>query len=178
MSKLTWDNAILVGPKMAQRLNLASKDVVELELNGAKVQGAVWIQAGHPDNSVTVTLGYGRKRAGRVGTAQGFNAYVLRTSAAPYFATGAHLRKTGDTYQLASTQGMQSMDTPDGEHRPLVRETTLEEYKKEPNFAQEDEVPAELTLYKPYPYKEQTYAWGMTIDLNRCVGCNDCIVAC
>ncbi len=178
MSKLTWDNAILVGPKMAQRLNLASKDVVELELNGAKVKGAVWIQAGHPDNSVTVTLGYGRKRAGRVGTAQGFNAYVLRTSAAPYFATGAHLRKTGDTYELASTQGMQSMDTPDGEHRPLVRETTLEEYKKEPNFAKEDEVPAELTLYKPYPYKEQMYAWGMTIDLNKCVGCNNCIVAC
>ncbi len=180
MSKLTWDNAVLVGPKMAQRLNLAAKDVVELELNGAKVQGAVWIQAGHPDNSVTVTLGYGRKRAGRVGTAQGFNAYVLRTSGALHFATGAHLRKTGDTYELASTQGMQSMDTPDGGHRPLVRETSLEEYKKHPDFAHEEEpeIPKDLTLYKPYPYDKEMYAWGMTIDLNKCVGCNNCIVAC
>jgi MoCo/4Fe-4S cofactor protein with predicted Tat translocation signal len=178
MSKLTWDNAILVGPKMAQRMNLASKDVVELELNGAKVTGAVWIQAGHPDNSVTVTLGYGRRRAGRVGTGQGFDAYVLRTSGALHFASGAHLRKTGDTYELASTQGMQSMDTPDGGHRPLVRETKLEEYKKEPNFAKEEEVPGELTLYQRYHYEQEMYAWGMAIDLNKCVGCNNCIIAC
>ena len=66
MSKLTWDNAIQIGPKMAERMQLASKDVVELELNGKKVKGAVWIQAGHPDNSITITLGYGRTRAGRV----------------------------------------------------------------------------------------------------------------
>ncbi len=178
MSKLTWDNAILIGPKMAERMQIASKDVVELELNGKKVTGAAWIQAGHPDNSVTVTLGYGRKRAGRVGTAQGFDAYVLRASAAPWFTTGVHVRKSGDTYELASTQGMQSMETPDGGERPLVREATLEEYRKEPNFAKEEEVAPGLTLYKPYPYKEEKYAWGMAIDLNKCVGCNNCILAC
>ena len=178
MNKLTWDNAIQIGPAMAQRLNIKSEDVVELELNGKKVTGPVWIQAGHPDNSVTVTLGYGRKRAGRVGTAQGFDAYALRTTATPWIATGVKIRKTGDTYKLASTQGMQSMDTPDGGHRPLVRETTLEEYRKEPNFAQEDEVPKDLTLYEPYPYDKEDYAWGMTIDLNSCVGCNNCMIAC
>jgi molybdopterin-containing oxidoreductase family iron-sulfur binding subunit len=178
MSKLTWDNAVLIGPKMAQRLQLAAKDVVELELNGKKVKGAVWIQAGHPDNSITITLGYGRKRAGRVGTAQGFDAYQFRTTTAPWIASGVQIRKTGEIYELASTQGMQSMDTPDGGHRPLVRETTLEEYRKEPNFAQEEEPAPGLTLYQPYPYKEETYAWGMTIDLNKCVGCNNCIVAC
>jgi MoCo/4Fe-4S cofactor protein with predicted Tat translocation signal len=178
MTKLTWDNAILTGPKMAERLQIASKDVVELELNGKKVTGPVWIQAGHPDNSVTVFLGYGRKRAGRVGTAQGFDAYPLRTSAAPWFTSGVTIRKTGDIYDLASTQGYQSMDTPDGGHRPLVRETTLEEYRKEPDFAKEEQPPKELTLYAPYPYDKEDYAWGMTIDLNACVGCNNCIIAC
>ncbi len=178
MNKLTWDNAIQIGPKMAERLQIASKDVVELELNGKKVTGAVWIQAGHPDNSVTITLGYGRKRAGRVGTGQGFNAYELRTSAAPWIASGVQIRKTGAIYELASTQGMQSMDTPDGGYRPLVRETTLEEYKKEPTFAKEEEPAEGLTLYKPYPYKEEMYSWGMAIDLNKCVGCNNCILAC
>ncbi|MGC1449932.1 MAG: TAT-variant-translocated molybdopterin oxidoreductase [Candidatus Sulfotelmatobacter sp.] len=178
MNKLTWDNTVQIGPAMAQRLNIKSEDVVELELNGKKVSGPVWIQAGHPDNSVTVTLGYGRKRAGRVGTAQGFDAYALRTTAAPWIATGVNIRKTGTTYKLASTQGMQSMDTPDGGHRPLVRETTLEEYRKDPNFAQEDEPAPGLTLYEPYPYKSQDYAWGMTIDLNACVGCNNCMLAC
>ncbi len=178
MNKLTWDNAIQIGPAMAQRLNIKTEDVVELELNGKKVTGPVWIQAGHPDNSVTITLGYGRKRAGRVGTAQGFDAYALRTAAAPWIATGVTIRKTGDTYKLASTQGYQSMDTPNGGHRPLVRETTLEEYRKEPNFAQEDEPAPGLTLYEPYPYKSEDYAWGMTIDLNSCVGCNNCMLAC
>ncbi len=178
MNKLTWDNAIQIGPKMAERLQIASKDVVELELNGKKVSGPVWIQAGHPDKSITITLGYGRKRAGRVGTGQGFNAYELRTSAAPWIASGVQIRKTGATYELASTQGMQSMDTPDGGYRPLVRETTLEEYKKEPTFAQEEQPAYGLSLYKPYPYKEEMYAWGMAIDLNKCVGCNNCILAC
>jgi MoCo/4Fe-4S cofactor protein with predicted Tat translocation signal len=180
MTKLTWDNAVLIGPKMAERLQIKVEDVVELELNGKKVTGPVWIQAGHPDNSVTVTLGYGRRRAGRVGTAQGFDAYALRTSAAPWIATGLQIRKTGETYKLASTQGYQSMDTPDGGHRPLVRETTLEDYRKRPNFAAEEgEEPAPgLTLYKPYPYKEEDYAWGMAIDLNSCVGCNNCMLAC
>ena len=183
MTKLTWDNAVLIGPKMAERLQIKVEDVVELTLtgngvNGKKVSGPVWIQAGHPDNSVTVTLGYGRRRAGRVGTAQGFDAYALRTSSAPWIATGLQIRKTGETYKLASTQGYQSMDTPDGGHRPLVRETTLEEYRKEPNFAQEEEPASGLTLYKPYPYKEEDYAWGMAIDLNSCVGCNNCMLAC
>ncbi len=178
MTKLTWDNAVLIGPKMAERLGIKTEDVVELELNGKKVTGPVWIQAGHPDNSVTVTLGYGRTRAGRVGTAQGFNAYSLRTTAAPWIATGLQIRKTGDTYKLASTQGYQTMDTPDGGHRPLVRETSLEEYRKEPTFAKEEEPAPGLTLYPNYDYKKETYAWGMTIDLNKCVGCNNCIVAC
>src|SRR5450432_515003 len=178
MTKLTWDNAVLIGPKMADRVGIKTEDVVELELNGKKVTGAVWIQAGHPDNSVTVFLGYGRKRAGRVGTAQGFDGYALRTSDAPWIASGVTIKKTGETYKLASTQGYQSMDTPDGGHRPLVRETSLEEYKKEPEFAKEDEVPKDLTLYEPYPYYKEDYAWGMTIDLNACVGCNNCMVAC
>jgi MoCo/4Fe-4S cofactor protein with predicted Tat translocation signal len=178
MTKLTWDNAVLIGPTMAARLDIHTEDVVELELNGRKAKGPVWIQAGHPDNSVTVFLGYGRKRAGRVGTAQGFDAYALRTSAAPWIATGLQIRKTGETFKLASTQGMQSMDTPDGGHRPLVRETTLEEYRKEPNFAKEEEPPKELTLYEPYPYDKEDYAWGMAIDLNSCVGCNNCMIAC
>jgi MoCo/4Fe-4S cofactor protein with predicted Tat translocation signal len=178
MNKLTWDNAIIIGPKMAARLQIATKDVVELELNGKKVKGAVWIQAGQPDNSVAITLGYGRKRAGRVGTGYGFDAYQLRTSAAPWFTTGVQIRKTGETYELASTQGYQSMDTPDGGYRPSVRETTLDEYRKQPDFAKEEEPAPGLTLYKPYPYAEEAYAWGMTIDLNACVGCNNCIVAC
>ena len=118
------------------------------------------------------------RRAGRAGTGAGFDAYPLRTTAAPWFATGGKLTKSGATYKLASTQGYQTMDTPNGASRPLVRETTLEEYHKEPRFAQEEQVPRELTLYPNIDYSKQQYSWGMAIDLNSCVGCNNCIVAC
>jgi molybdopterin-containing oxidoreductase family iron-sulfur binding subunit len=178
LTKLTWDNPIMIGPAMAERLKLAFKGVAELEFNGKKVKGAVWVQAGHPDNSITVFLGYGRTRAGRIGTGTGFDVYPLRTSQSPWFAGGAKLRPTGDVYQLASTQGYQTMETPDKSERPLVQERSLEEYKKEPNFAKEGEPPADLTLYKPFDYSKETYSWGMAIDLNACVGCNNCIVAC
>jgi MoCo/4Fe-4S cofactor protein with predicted Tat translocation signal len=178
MSKLTWDNAVLVGPKMAEREGLKTEDMVTLELGGRKITGPVWIQAGHPDNSVTVHLGYGRTRAGRAGTGAGFNVYPLRTTSALWFATGGKLTKTGETYKLASTQGYQTMDTPEGTPRPLVREANLEKYHKQPKFAQEEQPPKELTLYPGYDYAKQDYAWGMAIDMNSCVGCNNCIVAC
>ncbi|HYW38024.1 MAG TPA: TAT-variant-translocated molybdopterin oxidoreductase, partial [Terriglobales bacterium] len=178
LTKLTWDNPIMIGPAMAERLKLNFKDVAELEFNGKKVKGAVWIQAGHPDNSITVFLGYGRTRAGRVGSGTGFDVYPLRTRQAPWFADGAKLTPTGETYQLASTQGYQTMETPDGSERPLVQERSLEEYKKEPNFAKEGEPKPELTLYPGFDYSKETYSWGMAIDLNACVGCNNCIVAC
>ena len=120
MNKLTWDNPVLMGPAMAERMGIKTEDLVELELNGKKVTAPVWIQVGHPDNSVTVFLGYGRRRAGRVGTGAGFDMYPLRTSATPWFTSGVAIRKTGGTYKLASTQGYQTMETPTGT-RPLVR---------------------------------------------------------
>src|SRR5712691_1842584 len=125
LTKMTWDNPVLVSPAMADRLHLKSEDMVELELQGRKIEAPVWIQAGHPDNSVTVFLGYGRRRAGRAGTGAGFNMYSLRNSATPWSVTGVAIRKTGATYKLASTQGYQSMETPDGGSRPLVRSASL-----------------------------------------------------
>ena len=121
MNKLTWDNAVLISPKTAEEKNLKTEDVVEISLNGKSVEGAIWIQAGHPDNSITVFLGYGRRRVGRVGAGAGFDAYPLRYSATPWTAGGVTIAPTGKTYKLASTQGYQTMDTGSGTTRPLVR---------------------------------------------------------
>jgi Fe-S-cluster-containing dehydrogenase component len=106
--------------------------------------------------------------------------YPLRSSGLGMFATGVQIRPTGEIYQLASTQGEQTMDTPTGS-RPLVRNADIEEYRKEPEFAKEEEPAPGLTLYpgqKEFQYDKETYAWGMTIDMNTCVGCNNCIIAC
>ncbi|MBV9482334.1 MAG: TAT-variant-translocated molybdopterin oxidoreductase [Acidobacteria bacterium] len=180
MSKMTWDNPVYIAPAMAARLKVEKKDLVELELGGRRIQVPVWVQAGQPDNTVTVFLGYGRRRAGRTGTGFGFDFYELRAGALPWFTTGVGIRKISGSYDLASTQGMQSMDAEIGE-RPLVRETDLDEYRRNPNFAQEQEPAKDETLYPVLPgfdYAKEPYAWGMAIDLNACVGCNNCIVAC
>jgi molybdopterin-containing oxidoreductase family iron-sulfur binding subunit len=170
---MTWDNPVLMSVRTGNKLGIKTEDVVEVEVGGAKVRGAVWLTPGHPDDSVTISLGYGRERCGRVGSGVGFSAYRLRASATPWFAAGK-LTRTGEHYGLASTQGRQAM-----EGRPLARAASLDDFIKNPGFAHEmAEAPAPgLTLYKPYDYSKVN-KWGMTIDLNACVGCNACVAAC
>ncbi len=177
MTKLTWDNAVIMGPALATRLGLETGDVVSIESDGRYATGATWIQAGHADKSVTLNFGYGRERAGRTGTGSGFNVYPLRTHDTQWTIRGAKLVKKGDTFRLATTQGQQSIETPVGD-RPLVREANLAEYKKNPGFAGElSEAPSrDLTLYQNVEYKDRS--WGMVIDLNACIGCNGCVIAC
>ncbi|MCI0415384.1 TAT-variant-translocated molybdopterin oxidoreductase [bacterium] len=172
-TKLTWDNAFMVSPATAEKLGLHSSAEVEVSHDGRSARGAVWILPGQADDTITVHLGYGRTRAGRVGNGAGFNAYALQNSKSPWTLFGAKLEKTGAKIPLACTQSHQSM-----EGRHLVRSGSLDEYLRNPNFAQEIEPdpPREETLYTNYDYNG--YAWGMAIDLNACVGCNACVVAC
>ena len=172
LTKLTWDNAALMSPLTAEELGLANGDVVQLRYGGREVEAPVWLLPGHPKDAVTVHLGYGRKRTGRVGHGAGFNAYTLRTLDAPWFGAGLEIRKTGKRYKLASTQDHHSM-----EGRHLVREGTLAEYQAHPDFVQKLEHHIEpASMFPEYEY--DGYSWGMTIDLNACIGCNACVVAC
>ena len=173
LTRLTWDNAAMLSPATAQRLGLASEDVVELRLEGRSVRAPVWVLPGQADNTVTVHLGYGRTRSGRVGTGVGFSAYAIRTSTAPWSCHGLEIIKTGDRHRLACTQSHHSM-----EGRNLVRTSTLDEYTREPDIIQKmsaSPTPS-LSLYPGFQYTG--YAWGIVIDLNACVGCNSCVVAC
>ncbi len=172
LSKLTWDNAAYLSPTTATQLGVNNEEVVELDYRDRVVIAAVWILPGQPDGSVTVNLGYGRTRAGHVGTGAGFDAYQLRTSDAPWFGTGLNMRKTNDTYQFAVTHTHHSM-----EGRPLVMSAPLSVYLEDPGFAQtEATVSPEISLFPPFEYDE--YSWGMNIDLTSCIGCNACTVAC
>jgi molybdopterin-containing oxidoreductase family iron-sulfur binding subunit len=189
LTKLTWDNAAIIGPGTAQRLGFSIEmtatghrtEVVEIRYRGRSVRAPVWVLPGHPDESVTVHLGLGRTRAGRVGTGVGFNAYALRTSDAPWFGAGAEIVRTGETTKLACTQDHWSIDQTahkEAGRRHLVRAATLEEFAKEPGLFREmgEEPEPGLSLYPPHKY--EGHAWGMAIDLNSCVGCNACVTAC
>lgn len=189
ITHLTWDNAAMFSPATAERLKLQNGDYVNLNLAGWKLGAPVWISPGHADESVTLHLGYGRWKAGRVGTLTGVNAYYLRDSREPWIAHGLQFEKTNQTYALATTQHhhLIGANGNQGEEestqafaRDLVQVATLDEFKKDSDFAHEgmekQQQEKTLSLYPGYPYTG--YAWGMAIDLNRCIGCSACVVAC
>jgi molybdopterin-containing oxidoreductase family iron-sulfur binding subunit len=173
LSKLTWGNAAHVSPATAKKLSVANGNVVKLTVEGRSVEAPIWIMPGHANDSITVHLGFGRERVGKVGNKVGFNAYKLRATNAMWVATSAQASSTGAKEIMASTQDHWAM-----EGRELVRDATLEEYLKHPDYAKERvEAPAkDLTLYPPHEYNG--HKWGMAVDLNNCVGCNACVVAC
>ena len=191
VTKLTWDNAALVSPKTAEKLNLTHSipsrggehgqilsNVIDIWLSGSKVTAAAWILPGQAEGVVVLPLGYGRKNAGYTGTNKGFNAYAVRVSNALWAATAPSttIRKTGNDYPLACTQYHFNM-----EGRQILATGTLEEYRKNPNFANEhaELPPKELSLYTgeaEFPYTRDK--WAMAIDLNSCNGCNACVIAC
>jgi molybdopterin-containing oxidoreductase family iron-sulfur binding subunit len=193
LTRTTWDNVAMISPKMAQQWKLDqlgdqndhqsdAQNVIEIEFQGRKVKAPYWAQPGHPDNSVTLFLGYGQQVTGRVGTGYGYNAGSVRPASAQYMGQGAKIAITKEFWSVAVTQGHFSMD-----EREPVKAKNLDEYQKNPNFVHGKQVePGDLeTLYQPkdFPYKDPDfnrlgYAWGMAIDLNSCIGCQTCAVAC
>jgi MoCo/4Fe-4S cofactor protein with predicted Tat translocation signal len=174
LTKLVWDNAALVSPTTAERFHLANEDVVELKYRGRTVHAPVWILPGQADDCVTIHLGYGRRRAGNIGSGVGFNANELRTSDALWGGSGLQIEKTGRRQTLVTTQHHYSM-----EDRQLIRTGTLADFEKDPSaITRTDEPPPGKsdTLYRNYSYRD--LAWGMAIDLNTCIGCNACTIAC
>jgi len=198
VTNLSWDNAALVSGATLTKLNVEEGDIVELTVSGRKVKAPILVAPGHPDNSATVYLGYGRSAAGRVGSGEGstgFNAYLIRSSDAPFYATGT-IAKVDGKWGLAVTKshyqdhrgkfaggkgdGNYSLEANEAETRGVIRQATLSEFKANPGFANEgEEHPKDeygTSLFPNWTYKDN--AWGMSIDLNSCTGCNACIVSC
>ncbi len=174
-SKLTWDNAAMISPALGARMKLSNGDYIELNFRGRKLSAPTWILPGQAENSVTLQLGYGRSEAGRVGTNKGYSAYALRTSDALWSGSGLTIEKADRREKLAATQNHFTI-----EGREMFRAGTLAEFVRRPNFAKEmaEDPDREETLYHPDEFKNIGYAWGMVIDLNTCIGCNACTIAC
>ena len=198
ISKVTWDNYAIISAKTAAVIGLTPKEepshtqakMIKLIHGGRELTLPAWVQPGHPDNSVTVYLGYGRTRAGGVGTGLGFNAYSLRTADAPSIArNGVKYEVASGSYELASTQEHFAIDTSgiksefmipgeDLTSRHILRTASLEEYSKDSHSLHHGahKPGKELTVFPNWKY--DGYSWGMAIDMNACVGCNACVVAC
>jgi MoCo/4Fe-4S cofactor protein with predicted Tat translocation signal len=206
LTKVTWDNVALVSPNTAVKMGVkppnyeqdnkgrdAFVDTIKLTHRNSTItnQVPVWVMPGQPDDVITIHLGYGRTRAGRVGTVTiadpdsrlpsgGFSAYEIRYSDSPWSAAGALVIKTNEQFQIAATQAHFLM-----EGRDILRNSSVEEYLKEKDHLREEAEREkkelhDLSLYKDFDYQNQGngYAWGMSIDLSSCVGCNACMIAC
>ena len=202
VTNLSWDNAAIVSGATLTKLGVEEDDILEIAVNGRKVNAPVIVAPGHPDNSITVYLGYGRQFAGRVGSGAGFNAYQIRTSDAPFYATGS-VKKVDGKWGVAITKSHfqdhrgEKFGQPAGHdnnsleadeaigERGIIRYATLDEYKQHPGFANEidekhkgnEKTEMGTSLFPNWNYTEGN-AWGMSVDMNSCTGCNACIVGC
>jgi molybdopterin-containing oxidoreductase family iron-sulfur binding subunit len=183
LSKLTWDNAAVIGPALAAKLGVSNEQMVRIDVGDRSLEAPVWIQPGQADQTITLHLGHGRTRAGRVGNGTGFNVYPLRSSDTFWQASGATVTPLTGTYALASTQLHQNiaptnLEGQEAEKRHLVRSASLDDFHHHPEFAKHvTHGPTEdVSLYPPYEYNG--YAWGLSVDLSACTGCNACVIAC
>ncbi|NBR87254.1 MAG: 4Fe-4S dicluster domain-containing protein [Verrucomicrobia bacterium] len=192
VTKIVWDNAVLISRATAEQLALKNGDVIAISANGRVVEGGIWIQPGMADFTLGLALGYGRKW-GRVasfeGGVVGFNAYPIRPVSAG-FVTGATAKATGRTHSFICTQDHWTLHG-----RPVVREANVDQYQAKPDFAKNFDLDAHTdflvknpdgtikNIYE-HPYKtnpglvSKTHQWGMVVDLNACTGCSACVIAC
>ena len=196
VTNLSWDNAAILSGATRTKLGLEEDDIIEITVGNAKVKAPVISAPGHPDNSVTVYLGYGREMAGRVGSGLGFSAYAIRPTWGHFNATGS-VKKLDGKWGLAITKShyvddRTSQFTQYGNQdrsleavealglRGIIRYATVEEYKQNPRFANEGEgheaTHMGTSMFPNWTYPEN--AWGMSIDMNSCTGCNACVIAC
>ena len=165
LTKIVWDNAALIAPATAETLGLKTGDIASFNAGGRSLLAPIRLMPGHALETVTMPLGYGRRAAGRIGAGVGFNAYALRTSHAPWIATGVEVVRTGEAHALVTTQDHHGM-----EGRDIVRIVAPDQAVETPSTEPQP------SFYPDYAY--EGHAWGMTIDLDTCLGCNACVIAC
>jgi len=182
VSKVTWDNYAAISPATAKKLGFENGDMAEITVANQSLQIPVFIQPGAAENTITIELGFGRTNSGTVATDVGFNANkLLNTNGLTHWLyTGAGIKKISGNYKLVTAQTIYAFDQGNKvdlpKNRGIIKEGTVEEYLKNPHFVSEGEHQEMESVNPPIDYPG--LKWGMSIDLNKCLGCNDCVVAC
>ena len=158
ISKLTWDNALLISAALAQKERLADGDVVELKAKGRSLRLPILIVPGQARTALTVHLGYGRSRAGQAGDAVGFDAFTIRPSDSPWTIQGAQLVRTGLKHQLVTTQTHHNLESPER----VYRETLLSDLRSNREVIEKsvEKPERDETLFYPEDYENTRVTSG------------------
>ena len=170
VSKLVWDNALLVAPALAKREGLTTGDVVRVSRRGDHVEIPVLVQPGQAPGAVCAWLGWGRSGAESNVRGKGVDVSPLRMAESPFLVVGVKLEKTGRRHQLVTTQQEGSQHG-----RPIALRKSRAEWKAEPDFARPQNEDPDSILPDRLHGSPQ---WGMAIDLSKCTGCSTCVIAC
>ncbi len=170
LTSLTWDNAALIGPSSAARAGVRSGDRVRLRAGGRSVEAPVLVLPGQAEGVVTLPLGYGRRAAGAVGDGVGFDAYRLRAVATLQAPGAVALERLDARHDFALRQREF-----DAHGRAPVRVAELRRGRVAA-VQPEEPPPPQVSMYPEKAYDD--YKWGMAIDLNACIGCGVCTIAC
>ena len=166
LTKLTWDNPLLISPALAKQSQLQNMDIVHISVGEERLEAPVWIMPGQAPDCVVALLGFGRKHIGAVGSGAGFDFYPLRGG-----ADAPSLKKTAGRAELACTEHHNLIFSAPDE---IIKRGTLADYLENPKFLSTSKFESGLYRWKP----AGPAAWAMSIDLNACIGCNACVVAC
>ncbi|MBY5952888.1 TAT-variant-translocated molybdopterin oxidoreductase [Algoriphagus marincola] len=189
ITKATWDNYLTVSQKWASDNGVTMIEEntrkASVTINGKKITVPILIQPGQAEGTFGLALGYGRTKAGRVANGVGVNAYELLDASAGFvnfdITSGVTVEVTGDSYKIARTQTHQTFMAREN----VIQEATLSEYKQDasagrykPEIYKEGEFikPSKISLWKGHQYSQ--HHWGLAIDMNSCIGCSACSVAC
>jgi molybdopterin-containing oxidoreductase family iron-sulfur binding subunit len=178
LTKLTWDNAALVSPETAAKLGVGQEEMIRLAAGDRSVELPVFLMPGQAAGTISVALGYGRTAAGQVGNGKGFDVYPLRNGSG---WAAVQATKGSGSYPLSTTQDHFAIDQLGMDQRreraaTLVREADLAHFRDDPEHALEHHGHELTQLFGDHEYNGNK--WGMAIDLNSCIGCNACVVAC
>jgi molybdopterin-containing oxidoreductase family iron-sulfur binding subunit len=182
ISKAVWDNYVTINKKYADDNKLKTGDVVTVKIGDAEaIELPVYVQPGQARDTIGIALGYGRTHAGKAANGVGKNAYSLAPVIDGHWRcanTNVTITPTGKTYELALTQNHNTIMG-----RPIVKETTLGEYNKNPYSGNEEKFELLrnkngefITLWEKH--EKNGHYWAMAIDLNACTGCGACVVSC
>ena len=188
ISKACWDNYVAIPQRLARELGFKMSEgktkKAKVTVGERSMVLPVLVQPGQAPGTISIALGYGRTKAGKVANGLGQNVYPMVSEVnghTAYYNTDVQFELVDEDYRIAQTQTHQTFMG----RETVIQDALLSEYKENPKAGRYEfkvesydgpKDPADISLWKGHKYPN--HHWVMAIDLNSCIGCGACVVSC